>query len=392
MAPRLLTLTVACSCPAALGQVSFHVLPHPAGMQSAVAVAVSSNGSVIAGSASTSSGAVLRAVRWSSAGIELLTVPPGSDNVLVNGISGAAGSAVGSIAGQPFTWGTGQSVVTLPAPGPGYAVDASPDGTFVVGTVTIPFQGERAARWTQGQLQVMPGLPGFPQSHAWGVSADGTVVGEAVAPGVGHHAFRWPVGGAPEDLGTLPGDSRSVAWGISADASVIVGHSWSSSLGERAFRWTRTSGMIWLFGPGQARKVSSSGAVVVGFIAAPAHTPVLWREGLGPTPIAAYLASAGINPGGAITEVADVSDDGRSLVGSVTVTGVGERAWLARIPAHCNADCTFDQLLNVADFTCFLQRFAANDPYANCDGSTAPPVLNVADFTCYLQRFAAGCP
>jgi outer membrane protein assembly factor BamB len=30
--------------------------------------------------------------------------------------------------------------------------------------------------------------------------------------------------------------------------------------------------------------------------------------------------------------------------------------------------------------------------YANCDGSTAQPVLNVADFTCFLQKFAAGCP
>ncbi len=30
--------------------------------------------------------------------------------------------------------------------------------------------------------------------------------------------------------------------------------------------------------------------------------------------------------------------------------------------------------------------------YANCDGSTSAPVLNVADFTCFLQDFAAGCP
>jgi hypothetical protein len=28
----------------------------------------------------------------------------------------------------------------------------------------------------------------------------------------------------------------------------------------------------------------------------------------------------------------------------------------------------------------------------NCDGSTAPPVLNVLDFNCFLNRFAAGCP
>jgi len=28
--------------------------------------------------------------------------------------------------------------------------------------------------------------------------------------------------------------------------------------------------------------------------------------------------------------------------------------------------------------------------YANCDGSTTPPVLNVVDFNCFLNRFAAG--
>ena len=35
---------------------------------------------------------------------------------------------------------------------------------------------------------------------------------------------------------------------------------------------------------------------------------------------------------------------------------------------------------------------AQADCYANCDESTTPPVLNVADFTCFLQKYAAGCP
>jgi hypothetical protein len=30
--------------------------------------------------------------------------------------------------------------------------------------------------------------------------------------------------------------------------------------------------------------------------------------------------------------------------------------------------------------------------YANCDGSTLAPILNVGDFTCFLQKYAAGCP
>jgi DNA-binding beta-propeller fold protein YncE len=64
-------------------------------------------------------------------------------------------------------------------------------------------------------------------------------------------------------------------------------------------------------------------------------------------------------------------------------------------PAPCYPNCdgsTVAPILNVGDFTCFLQRFAAGDSYVNCDGSTVPPVLNVGDFTCFLQRFAAGCP
>jgi hypothetical protein len=61
----------------------------------------------------------------------------------------------------------------------------------------------------------------------------------------------------------------------------------------------------------------------------------------------------------------------------------------------CYANCdesTTAPVLNVADFTCFLNRFAAGESYANCDQSTTAPVLNVADFTCFLQSFAAGCP
>jgi hypothetical protein len=64
-------------------------------------------------------------------------------------------------------------------------------------------------------------------------------------------------------------------------------------------------------------------------------------------------------------------------------------------PAPCYPNCdgsTAAPTLNVADFGCFLQRYASGAPYANCDGSTAAPVLNVSDFTCFLQKFAAGCP
>jgi hypothetical protein len=64
-------------------------------------------------------------------------------------------------------------------------------------------------------------------------------------------------------------------------------------------------------------------------------------------------------------------------------------------PPPCYANCdgsTIPPVLNVADFNCFLASFANGDSYANCDQSTVPPILNVNDFTCFIAHFAAGCP
>lgn len=72
----------------------------------------------------------------------------------------------------------------------------------------------------------------------------------------------------------------------------------------------------------------------------------------------------------------------------------GPSAVTARVGPACYANCdgsTIPPVLNVTDFVCFQTRFAAGDPRANCDGSTQPPVLNVADFICFQSAFAAGC-
>ncbi|MBL9032743.1 MAG: hypothetical protein JNM80_13700 [Phycisphaerae bacterium] len=63
-------------------------------------------------------------------------------------------------------------------------------------------------------------------------------------------------------------------------------------------------------------------------------------------------------------------------------------------PPNCYANCdqsTVSPILNVNDFVCFQNAFAAGQSYANCDNSTIPPVLNVNDFVCFQNRFAAGC-
>ncbi len=60
----------------------------------------------------------------------------------------------------------------------------------------------------------------------------------------------------------------------------------------------------------------------------------------------------------------------------------------------CYANCdgsTAPPVLTANDFQCFLNKYAASDPYANCDGSTTTPVLTANDFQCFLNKFAAGC-
>jgi hypothetical protein len=120
-----------------------------------------------------------------------------------------------------------------------------------------------------------------------------------------------------------------------------------------------------------------------------------WRRGT------ANLVNGG-NVAGAATAVltlspvgvADASADYNCVIsgtcGSLTTDSA---ALIVREGGYANCDAsTSAPVLNVADFTCFLQKYAAQDPYANCDGSTTPPTLNVADFSCFLQKYAAGCP
>jgi trimeric autotransporter adhesin len=92
--------------------------------------------------------------------------------------------------------------------------------------------------------------------------------------------------------------------------------------------------------------------------------------------------------GGGFTEV------GGAPAGSLTRYGCA---------AVCIANCdgsTVQPVLNVDDFTCFINEFAAAqslpgpqqvEHYANCDGSTIAPVLNVDDFTCFINLYAQGC-
>ncbi len=62
--------------------------------------------------------------------------------------------------------------------------------------------------------------------------------------------------------------------------------------------------------------------------------------------------------------------------------------------APCYANCdgsTTPPVLTANDFQCFLIRFSQHDPSANCDASNTAPYFTANDFQCFLNAFAAGC-
>ena len=64
------------------------------------------------------------------------------------------------------------------------------------------------------------------------------------------------------------------------------------------------------------------------------------------------------------------------------------------VAQSCYANCdgsTSAPCLNVNDFICFNNLYAASSTSANCDGSTIAPILNVNDFICFNNLYAAGC-
>jgi hypothetical protein len=131
--------------------------------------------------------------------------------------------------------------------------------------------------------------------------------------------------------------------------------------------------------------------------AAPGTLTYQWRKN--GTPLTDGPTAAGSILSGSLTSTLVITNTALADAGaySCLVTGpcnsIASSDAILGVACYANCDAsTLPPVLNVNDFTCFLNRYAAADPYANCDGSTLSPVLNVNDFTCFLNKFAAGCP
>jgi hypothetical protein len=133
-----------------------------------------------------------------------------------------------------------------------------------------------------------------------------------------------------------------------------------------------------IFRHSTVRNVSGGSSIVLG-------VPISGDTFIG-SPTGVFSAGVTYTIGATIYVVSRTPQQGEEVA-----TGTFSIA-LTRPPCYPNCDgSTLPPILNVNDFQCFLNRFAAGESYANCDGSTLPPVLNVNDFQCFLNTYAAGC-
>jgi probable HAF family extracellular repeat protein len=241
--------------------------------------------------------------------------------------------------------------------------------------------------------------------RAWFIHDSGTVVGfSADGINIAPKATMWlgGAGGQIINLLSLLPDSRSEAYAVNSN-NVAVGYAVNGSTGggtpiRRAVRWEVVGGVPQIQELGslgmtfsEAMDIADDGTIVglATNILGLSQAAWIYRNGT-----MEDLNSVFTPPAGWVLTAANSINSRGDIAGWGSLNGSTRAFLLLAQPGACYPNCdgsTTEPVLNVADFSCFLQKFASGDPYANCDGSTTEPVLNVADFSCFLQKFAAGC-
>jgi probable HAF family extracellular repeat protein len=274
----------------------------------------------------------------------------------------------------------------------------------------------RPTRWNAaGEPMDLGSIDGLTTSlgRAWAVNNYGTSVG-ITATGIGStsQATMW-VGNNIFNLGSFEPLSRSEAFAVNdhhaAVGAAVNGVTPSNTPIRRAAHWYIVGGVPQILDLGslgrtfsEALDINNSGQIV-GFATNISGLPQvawMWYNGV------MYDLNTLVNlpPGWVLTSAQSINNRG-DIAGFGTLNGV-TRAFALFTPGNpaCYANCdssTEPPILNVDDFTCFINRFAEATVlpyqqqvlhYANCDGSTTVPVMNVDDFTCYIMQFAVGCP
>lgn len=218
-----------------------------------------------------------------------------------------------------------------------HAYGVSADGTTVVGDSFSANGDKEAFKWTDADgIQGLGDLQSTrADSRANAASRDGTVIVGSGRAGTKKStmgsgaAFRWTKSEGMNDLGSLPSRYPSgMAQDVSADGRTIVGFSMSGESARReAFRWTKAIGMKGLgglipykFGGSIANAISGDGTTIVGSSESTGGA-FRWTEAEG-------MQGLGALPkGGVSSDAVDVSGDGSIVVGIVKFRGTKQMAF-----------------------------------------------------------------
>ena len=430
-ASRLTAITIAhsaCAAGALAQQATFHPLGRPQhwpSFRGAEATAISADGSTVVGLIYHYSLAQVEPFVWrESTGMALighLPGTPGDPLGSANGVSadgqfvvGVSTSAASFPSGgwEAFRWSSATGMVALgiqsgweyPTTGAGVTL-----GGMVVGDGlrASTFESEAFSWMPGGQLRRMDLLPGGTFSLATAVLPDGSLIYGGAANGVGSEPCRWTPQGAIEGLGAVPGYEYGSVTAVSPAGDFLAGFAQSVNVFPiEAFRWHQSTGYMLLGDlPGPlvaslAAGISADGSTIVGTAGAGVNDRAfIWDEVHGMRDLQQVLEDDyGLNlTGWRFQRAVGISADGRTIAGWGYNPDSWEEPWIVRLdPTFCYADCdttTGRGVLDIFDFLCFGNRFAANDPYAcDCDTSTGPGVCDIFDFLCFGNAFNAGCP
>lgn len=152
--------------------------------------------------------------------------------------------------------------------------------------------------------------------------------------------------------------------------------------------WITAQPMGGQFSPGAAATLS---------VAAEGTGPLTYQWRKGGQPLSNGGAISGATSATLRIDPLGIGDTGSydAVIGNACGSATSQAVPVFVLGGPCYANCdgsSIPPVLNVSDFVCFQNAFAASSTYANCDGSTTPPVLNVMDFVCFQSRYAQGCP
>jgi probable HAF family extracellular repeat protein len=315
------------------------------GFDRSSARAVSGDGSVVVGFASTPSSG-FAAFRWTrSGGLVQLS------GETATSVSGDGTTAVGNRSSSGFSafrWvGTAATNLgRLPGTNDAFAWGISGDGGSVVGHCNIPGVSNHAYRWRSGTGMLDLGfLPGGTTAIAKATNGNGTViVGNANAPNGAEfrdHAFRWTDAGGMQDLGLLPDTNESYALAVSGGGAVIAGYCVNTVTNRGyPFRWTQDTGMQDLGTVAGSNfrfmeSISADGTVIGGSQGSSESNEraLMWTAATGLVDLNTYLPGIGLDLSGwVLNDVGSVNADGTVLVGKGFHNGQ-PRGYVVVIPA-----------------------------------------------------------